>query len=786
MEKRRDCTHCGQEVKEAVWNADQSAVYCCFGCKVVDEMIRQRGNPLEQAQLKTDKYAYLNEETIQQKLIDFKDEKYTRITLHLPQIHCSSCIYLLENLSEIEEGITNVQVNFSKKQAAITFRQEQIALAKLAALLDYIHYAPDFKTNTKTKTKSNKHLLLQLGVAGFFFGNTMLLAFPDYFGNSLSLTPELQQFFRYLMMGFSIPVILFSGRDYFLNAAKSLRAGFLSIDLPIALGITVLFLRSSYEVFSATGNGYFDSLNGLIFFLLVGKWYQQKTYQNFAFDRDFRSFMPLSAQILLKDGREKAISIDNLEAGDTIITRHNEVIPTDVYLESEQADVDYSYITGESLPVAKERGELIFAGGRVLGQSIQLQVKNKPDRSYLASLWQNQAFSESEHKVQRKFTDKVSQYFTPTIILIALSAGVAWSFHDIGQAVQVFTAVLIVACPCALALAEPFANGSLMRWFGRKGFYLKSSDVASSLVQIKHIVFDKTGTLTQADQIEAQWHGAPLAPNETAALREVLQNSTHPLSEPILKELHATEAAPYPLEDYREVPGQGVEASVGAHKIRLGKAGFVQSEETSPLPGSYLEVDGMVKGYFSFTQKPRHQVAKMLQRLREVFKLSLLSGDTKAAAAQFRPLFGEAAQLKFEASPHQKLDYIKELESCEGATCMIGDGLNDAGALQQSSVGISLCEKNVNYFPASDALLMADKLEQLPQFFELARKNRQVISIAFVISFLYNLVGISFAASGLLSPLIAAILMPISSVTIVVFTTLSNGWLAHKILQDKT
>lgn len=778
-----ECAHCGQPAPDPVPGNKPTQVYCCFGCKVVHEMLGESSASIPYETLPLEKYAYLDEAKIQTSLLDFQEENYARITLRLPQIHCSSCIYLLENLSEIEDGIQQVQVNFAKKQASIAFRTDKLKLSMLAALLEYIHYPPDFQSRTFTKGKSKRNkLILQLGTAGFFFGNTMLLAIPDYLGGSLALHPELQHFFRLLMFGFSLPVLLYSAQDYYLNALKSLRAGFLSIDLPIALGATVLFLRSSYEVFSGLGNGYFDSLTGLIFFLLVGKWYQEKTYANFSFDRDFRSFMPLAAHLLLPKGKEKALPIDDLEKDDRIKVYHGEVLPTDGYLQSEHAALDYSYITGESLPVAKHKNDLLYAGGKVQGNPITLVVSQKPNRSYLASLWKNQAFNESGAALEKRFSDSVSQYFTPIIIVLALVAGGFWIGHDLGKAAQVFTAVLIVACPCALALAEPFANGSLMRWYGRYGLFLKSSAVVSRLYAISQVVFDKTGTLTQAQDISVTWQGAALSSREKQMLSGLLQSSQHPLAQAVLQHFTGT-TVPLPVHDFNETIGKGIQGYFNTTAVAFGSGSWLGAPpQVQPATRSYLSVNGTLRGYFEFSQKPRPALPQLMLKLKEKYRLALLSGDTYQSESQFKKVMGRDADLVYEAKPQDKLCYVQKLQQQGHKVMMIGDGLNDAGALKQSDVGISLCEKNVNYFPASHALMMAEALPRLASFLKLSKLNRRVITTAFIISFLYNIVGISFAAAGLLSPLVAAILMPVSSVTIVIYTTLANAWLCRRHL----
>lgn len=777
-----ECAHCHQPVTEKVVSDDGNKTYCCYGCKVVDELLVEKKSLLQPGSLSAKKYAYLDEPRIRKTLLDFEDSNFAKVKIHLPAIHCSSCIYLLESLPEVEEAILEVNVLFAKKQASIAFRSDKIELSQLAALLDYIGYTPDFQTQLGGNKKRKNKLLIQLGVAGFFFGNVMLLALPEYFDSSLSTDKDLQFFFRYLMMGFSLPVLIFSARDYFINAAKSLRAGVLSIDLPIALGIAVLFSRSAYEVISHTGAGYFDSLTGLVFFLLIGKWYQQKTYENFTFDRDLKSFLPLAANLIQEDGTEKPIAIEDLEKRNTVVVRQGEVLPADGFLLNETAQVDYSYITGESIPVQKRKGDHVYAGARIKGGASQFEISSSVDQSYLNSLWGRDSFKDQSHKNGKHLTDKISQYFTPAIIIIALAAAVVWSFTDASKAVTVFTAVLIVACPCALALAEPFASGSLMRAFGKHGFFLKNTEVLNRLEQVNQIVFDKTGTLTRQDNIQVQWHGDNLDFEEKLAIASIAKNAQHPLAKPVLSFLDIESANASQALNFTEATGEGVTASIGNDSYRLGKASYMGLEEIAETTSVYVDKNGKTLGYFSFFQQAREATADLVKDLQHHYKLSLLSGDNESEKKRFAKIMGPAVNLHFNQSPHQKLEHLLTLQQDGSKVLMIGDGLNDAGALQQSDVGISLCEKNVNFFPASDALLMADSFGKLDKFLVLTQHNKKVIYKAFTLSLLYNVVGLTFAVSGILSPLVSAILMPISSVTVVVFTTVANQMKVRKII----
>lgn len=776
-----ECSHCHQAIVDPVLGEDPAKQYCCYGCKVVDELMDSDQSIIDHSQLKIEPYLYLDEPKIREKLCRFEDGDYSRISIHLPAIHCSSCIYLLENLAAVEEGITKVQVYFSKKEADIQFNNAKISLSQIAAILDYIGYRPDFKTHLDPNRKPRNTLLLQLGVAGFFFGNTMLLALPEYLDESLSYDVDLQNFFRYLMMAFSVPVVLYSARDYFSTAFKSLRAGALSIDLPIALGISVLFLRSAYEVIAQIGSGYFDSLTALVFFLLVGKWYQAKTYRNFSFDRDLRSFLPLAASKFQSDGSTLPISIDELQEGDQILVKAGEVLAADSILVGGQVQLDYSYLSGESLPVSKQKGEKVFAGARLIDSSARFKVTASVDHSYLSSLWAQEAFS-SEKKEARSFSDSVSQYFTPIIILLALAGAAFWWSAGPAQAILVFTSVLIVACPCALALAEPFTGGSMMRWMGRYGLFLKSSTVLSKLVQIDHIVFDKTGTLTKNNDIQVKWHGDALSFEDRWAIATIALNAQHPLAKVLLAHLDIAKADAQAALQFEEASGEGVGARVRASYFRLGKASFLNLSDKASTTSVYVEKDAKVLGYFSFYQETRENLDQIAASLSKTYHLSVLSGDNDAEAKRFKTLFKGQADMVFNCSPHQKLEYLQKLQDQEQKVLMLGDGLNDAGALQQSEVGISLCEKDISFFPASDALLMADSFPKLARFIALAKASRKIVYLAFAISFFYNIIGVLIALMGYLSPVMAAILMPISSVTVVLFTTLRSAYVARQSL----
>lgn len=329
--------------------------------------------------VRKDKFAFLEDSSIQQKLISFKNDQQTNVSFYLPQIHCSSCLYLLEHLHHLDEGIISSVVNFTRKEVDIVF-SNSLSLRKVAELLTGIGYEPyiSLQNMQQHKPRTNKQLVYRLGVAGFCFGNIMLLSFPEYLG----LEDAEQTIFRTLNVILSLPVFFYSSYPFFESGFKALQNKFLNIDAPIALAILVTFVRSLYEVFTGTGGGYFDSMSGIVFFMLAGRVLQDKTWQQLSFERDFTSYFPIAA-VKIENGQEVPVPLPDIKVGDTLLIHSQELIPADGICTRGKACIDYSFVTGESLPVNKDMGEMVYAGGKQTGGAIEILVMKEVTQSYL-------------------------------------------------------------------------------------------------------------------------------------------------------------------------------------------------------------------------------------------------------------------------------------------------------------------------------------------------------------------------------------------------------------------
>lgn len=770
------CFHCGDEIigKPIVFEERE---FCCNGCKGVYQLLNdnnlggfyqmEQGAGTRPSNNTNDKYNYLDVENIKAKFIEFEDGELSRINLHLPTIHCSSCIYLLENITKIEANIVSCQVNFTKREASIVFRSKELPLSKLALLLDNIGYTPNFGSREKAEKTEGKQALYKLGIAGFAFGSIMLWSFPEYLGIEND-NPEFRSFTSYLSLGISIPVILYSARDYLISAFKAIRYKSLNLDVPITIGILALYIKSVHSILVGDGPGYMDSFAGFILFLLIGKWFQSKTYKMLSFERDYTSYFPL-ALTRVKNGAEEIIEIDNLELDDEIILRNDEVLPCDSELLSGQAHIDYSFVTGESELVKKRKGDSIYAGGRLEGARIHLSVKKESNRSQLTRLWNELKTEKTEDKVEN-YQSKLSFYFLLGLLIIAAGASIYWYFENSSEIINIVVSILIVACPCALALSAPFTFGNIMRLLGRKGLYLKNVEVIEKMNQVTDIVFDKTGTLTESHSLSIQQKGDQLNSAEIDACFALSSSSTHPLSRAIAHFLKPNVTEDLYIENFTEVKGKGISGQIKQTSFKIGSANFCGVEASDSLETiSYAKIGDKTIS-FIFKSQIRPGIDYLLSHL-ENYNLHLVSGDNEKDSTLFQPLFPKTSSLQFNFSPKDKLDYIENLKSSGKKVMMVGDGLNDAGALDSASVGVAISEEIFRFTPSSDAIIDGRKLNSLNQLLRTSSFSKTVITICMIFSITYNVIGLSFAISGNLSPLIAAILMPLSSITVVFLST---------------
>ncbi len=780
------CFHCGDPCV-AEHRLHEGKDFCCRGCQVVYDLLNEAGlcnyyelggQPGVKQQVNVDEHRpeLFALEEVRSRLVEFSEEGITRVRFHVPQMHCSSCIWLLEHLNRIDPAILRSRVSFSGKELAVTFREDRLALPGLVELLRRIGYGPQVTAGSGRKARTPDMLLVRVGVAGFIFGNTMLFAIPEYLGADSEA--GLKTGFQWLTVLFSIPVVFFLSTDFFRSAWAGIRTRMVNIDQPIALGIVALWTRSLYDVIAGAGPGYFDSLAGLLFFLLVGRWYQARTYQALRFDRTLDDFLPLVVLRRTERG-EEAVRVADLRPGDRIVVRDQELVPVDGILRRGTGHIDNSFITGEPLPVRKAEGETLKAGGRQRGAAIEVEVLRSFADSRLKKLWAEQD-SAHERPAMPRLIDKVARRFTVAVLLIALGAGLFWWGRDPSQVWMVVTSVLIVACPCALALSMPFAYGHTVRLMGRRGLFLRGTEVVERMSRVDLVVFDKTGTLTAREAHAVRWHGTSLGPADRSSVQALARNSTHPLSTVVAGELKAA-TADLAVYDVQEIAGQGIRGMVGGREVRLGSALFCEVPEPGRSSGDahvHVSVDGAHHGYFAVRKQARDGMDQAVRELRGQMGTALLTGDAQVDADLARAFAG--SDVRTGCSPLDKQQAIRGYQGQGRRVLMVGDGLNDAGALAQADIGITVTETSAALTPASDAIMDAAALHRLPGFLAFSRRAHRIVVASLALSLAYNITGVSVAVAGLLTPLFAAVLMPLSSVSVVAFVSIA-AWMAARM-----
>ncbi len=771
------CHHCGGQCAGSAPQKD-GLHFCCQGCLSVYEILAQYdsceyyelkpGSGVRPPDVDTSKFNVLDTSPERSHIVEYEDDQIVRARFMLPTMHCASCVWLLERLHRFDSGILSSRVDLLRHTVVVECDRSQTSLANVALLLASLGYEPEIDRTDSVQrgneSSARRTLYVRLGVAGFAAGNVMMIGLANYLAGKDGLDTTIKIIFDILSIGLSIPVLLYSAQPWLSSAVVSLRRGVVNLDVPVALGITTIFLRSCYEIVTGASEGFLDSFTGLVFFLLIGKLFQQKAFASIDFHRTMRSFFPLSTTKQF-NGQQLPVHIDDIAIGDVIIVRNGEVIPADSILLHEPGVVDYAYVTGESTPVECAPGKILFAGGRVMGRSLTLSVVKPASTSYMASLW-----SRSDvHTERREFgstSDRFGLIFTIATISVAMIGGLVW-LPDVSMALTVATSVLIIACPCAFTLAAPIVYGTAMSNLGNSGIYLRTAAVIADLQRISTVVVDKTGTLTEPTTVT--FHGTPLTSELTSIISALAHQSTHPVSQAIARALPASDM---PVSDVRETAGVGVSGVCGDVAIALladpaehGASGFGGR--------TYVHVNDEVIGYFSLDHALRPVATSMINELRTGYDVRLLTGDSAPIADEVAQLFS-ADSIEQGASPSQKVDYIVKQQQQGNNVLMIGDGLNDLAALSAANVSVAVSNNTSRIVPACDIVMDAQHVGSIASLLRYAQKLRGVVGVAFWFTMIYNLIGLALSLSGNLSPVVTAIMMPVSSLLVVTISVLGS------------
>jgi P-type Cu+ transporter len=771
------CTHCGLPCVEQPVVKNENT-FCCRGCAAVYDLLNQNDlcqyydneKGLKPETTDVSEFEFLDEKESSSKFVVFSQGNSVQYCFFIPGMHCNSCIYLLERLERLNPGINSSRVDFFNKELLVTVDHSSVKLSEIVVLLFHLGYKPDLTLSNLSGVKKRKYSerSVKIGIAGFAFGNIMMLSFPEYLGLSLDASSlVLKRWFDYISLVLALPVLFYCSTEFFESSFKAIRQKTLNIDLPVMIAVVATFLRSLYELFVNHQSGYFDSMTGIVFLLLVGRYFQDLTYHSLTFDRDYKSYFPLSARLLTSRNQIKVVNIHQLKRDDIIELRNGELVPADSTVVSPFITVDYSFITGESIPVALSLGEKVYAGAKIAGNTAQLKLMTDTDNSRLVKLW---SVEKTKDEKEDSLTENINYYFTLGLLLISAFAFIyQYQVNGVGEAFKSLTSVLIVACPCILLLATNFANGHLLRSLKENGLFVKNKQTINQLRKCDTIVFDKTGTLTDNSHYIIE-DSTNLNSSEKQKMGLICHQSIHPYSV-ALSNAYYTYSPNKTLKAFTDIAGKGLQGEVDGFLIRLGSAKFIGAESSEEAQNSgviHVEIDKIYRGYFELRHDIRAETKSVLEALKtQNYDLFLSSGDTELNEEIDRNWFNKVF---IKQQPEDKVTLIKSLKNEGKVVCMAGDGLNDAPALKEADIAISVADNTSSFFPACDVLIKAEQLGKLPTLLKFVNAAKWVIIISFVFSLIYNVVGLYFAITAQLSPLIAAILMPSSSMTMLVLT----------------
>ena len=797
------CDHCGLEVPESMVNIEDSNQFCCGGCQVAYETIQAcglddyytlRDQVAKQIAPSTgagSKYIAYDSETFRDKYSHVVSDGIRSIELQLEGVHCAACLWLIERLPSIIDGVMEARLNMQNAIVRIVWNTKHVPLSRIALTLDQLGYAPHPARASDARKKrklADRTQLIEMGIAGALAGNCMLIAVALYAGMFDGIEPHFKSMFRWLSMLLGMTSLCWPGRRFFSSAIASLRARAVNLDVPISIALASGAIAGTINLLLSRGDIYFDSLSVLVFLLLVGR-YLQVRQQRWAEDAVSisLSMMPTSCR-LIQDNETVEVAIEDLEVGNLVEVRSGEIFPADGIVQHGNSTADNSLLTGESVPVSIQLGDQVYSGVQNLGSTIQLQVESIGSNTRIGKLMRLVEEGASNKPPIVSFTDKIAGYFVLAVSVLALVNFLTWSkYASLALAIDHTVALLIVACPCALGLATPLTIALAIGKASRHRVLVKDSAVIEQLGRrsgdtTNQIIFDKTGTLTQGDFSVIDWHGdTSIQP----IIKSIEQESNHPIAKGIVRFLSEITAVSV-IQDRQEDHRLGcITAQFEEQSFSIGSPRFAKAHEYS-LSQKFQEklhegeavgctvvliaIDQTVVSVVWLRDENLPDALESLEALRsDNWECHLLSGDAKGPVQRVAKELGIASDsTQWSKSPEDKLESVKQLRSEHKGSVivMIGDGVNDSASLAAADVGIAVHGGAEASLAAADVYIQEQGTLPIVGLVHHCRQTMRVVYTNLGVSIAYNFIAVSLAAMGMVTPLVAAILMPISSATV--------------------
>ncbi|PMR70048.1 heavy metal translocating P-type ATPase [Halomonas heilongjiangensis] len=787
----RDCYHCGNQVPAgASWSItldDRARPLCCPGCEAVAHAIVDGGlasyyrfrtelpeRPDERQAVKAETWAVFDDPGLQRQFVHPEaDGGRVHATLAVDGITCAACAWLIEHRLNALEGVDSSAVNLTHHRVRVGWDPQRIKLSRLLAEMAAIGYQaqPYEPDEAQSRLQREERMnVRRLIVAAVGMAQVMMFSIPIYVSAPGEISDDFLALFHWLSFALATPVVFFSALPFFRNAARDLRTRVLGMDVPVSIAIGGAYLASGYAVLSGTGEVYFDSVAMFTCFLLFGRYVEARARRRSGHSGNAMSgALPLSAIRLTDGGEERILPASELAPGDRVLVKPGHGVPADGVIEDGESSLDESMLTGEYLPVTRRPGETVTGGSQNIESPLVVRVTHAGRETRVAGIVDltDRAFASRPRLAQ--MAARMSHLFVLRLLLVTACVSTVWWFIDPSRMLWVTLSVLVVTCPCALALATPTALTAGHGQLRRRGVLVTRANAIEALSQLDRVILDKTGTLTTGRMALVETR--PLGDLDEARAR-VLAAALEASSEhPIARAFHPHRDATVRARNVVSRTGQGLEGEIAGRPWRLGKPAFAAPTQAPSPPGEgqwlLLAEAGEPRAWFALHDHLREEAAATVTALQALgLQVELLSGDTPEAVGRLAARLG-IATWRASASPEDKLERIQALQAGGEKVAMVGDGINDVPVLAGADVAIAMNGATDLARTSADAVLLSPRLTRIVEAIEISRATRRIMRQNMIWSVCYNVSALPLAAIGIVPPWVAALGMSASSLVVV-------------------
>lgn len=799
---RTACTHCGLPVPAGLIESGAAEQFCCAGCRTVHDILHRSGLGRFYAVRHRTGAAPRPARPSNGSFAGFDDPAYFAAScraisparceteFYLEGVHCAACVWLVEKLPRLTPGVIEARLDLGRGMVHLAWDPRVIALSEIARRLDRLGYVPHPARGHAARERhraEDRRRMVRIAVAGAIAGNVMVISFAMYGAMFHAMEQEFLSLFRWSTLGLATVSVAWPGREFFRGAWKALRARTVNMDLPIAIGLSAGLIAGAVNTVRGGGEVYFDSITVLILLLLSGRFLQTRRQRaGYEAVEAMLALTPSTARRIEGDGLRE-VPITSIARGDRLEVRAGDSFPADAVVREGASNIDRAILTGESRPVPAGVGDVVHAGTTNLGARLVVEVTETGESTRIGRLMR--LVSESAHARPRlvRLADRVASVFVIVVLTIAAGTAGAWMLVDPSRALECSMALLIVTCPCALGMATPLAVVASLGQAARRGILIKGGDVIERLASPGLAVLDKTGTVTAGEMSLVSWHGDDSLKPIAAAVE---RHSAHPIARAMVMGLRAETSEPDDSVEVlavTETTGRGMTAMVrtaaGEQAIRIGSRAFVTDQGAQPpalidrvehdltiraVSPVFIAVDGVVRAVAGVGDPIKPDAAAVVAELRRRgWRVAILSGDHPDVVRVVGASIGvEPGDSHGGVSPEDKAEWIREA-AAQGPVMMIGDGVNDAAALAAATVGVAVKGGAEAALQAADVFIASRGLAPVVEMLDGAKRALRVIRRNVAASLGYNAIATALAVTGIINPLIAAIMMPISSLTVV-------------------